>query len=98
MLAVPPVSDGGSGAVDPDRVADLAEGTDLVAVAGTEALVAARRAGRDPDVRFGTAEAVREAATKGLTVLLLATTADLSRVTSTLRDADVRYEVIDDGR
>ena len=49
----------------------------------------------EPDVRFGTPEAVREAATKGLDVLLLVVTGQLSIHTDTLRDGNISYEVID---
>lgn len=96
VLSVPPVTEGGGSAVDAGRVAQLATNADLFAVAGTEALVAARRADRVPDIRFGTGPAITEAATKGLNVLLLATTTELSRLTSTLREEDVSYEVLED--
>jgi len=95
VVSLPRVVEGGSAAVDPDRVADLSGGHDVVATAGTEALVAADRAGVEPDLRFGTAPAVREAATKGLDVLLLATTDELSRHTDQLREDDVGYEVVE---
>jgi putative transcriptional regulator len=94
-VSVPHVRDGGSHAVDPDRIAGLADDHDLVAVAGVEALVAARTADVEPDVRFATASAVREAATRGLDVLLLATATRLSAHTDELRDGNVSYEVVD---
>lgn len=97
VFAVPEVRDGGSSAVDPDRTAELAERNELVATAGTEALVAARRAGVEPDVRFGTVSAVTEAAARGLDVLLLAARTELSRHTAELRDGNVSYEVVDAG-
>jgi putative transcriptional regulator len=82
---------------DTDAVRDRAGEHDLLATAGTEALVLAREAGLEPDLRFGTAPGVREAATKGLDVLLLSATQLLGEHTSELRDADVSYEVIDAG-
>jgi len=94
-VSVPTVSSGGSRAADAGRVADLAGEADLLAVSGPEALALARAADLDPDVRFGTPEAVREAATKGLDVLLLVTGDALSAHTDTLRDGSVSYEVID---
>jgi putative transcriptional regulator len=94
-VSVPQVNDGGSHAVDTDRIASLARNHDLVAVAGTEGLATARAAGLDPDVRFGSAVAVQEAATKGLDVLLLAVRDSLSRHTDKLRDRQVSYEVVD---
>jgi putative transcriptional regulator len=95
VVSVPRVQDGGSRAVDPERVRSLAADHDRVATAGTEALVAARRGDVEPDGRFGTAEAVREAATKGLSVLLLAATSELGAHTDRLRDANISYEVVD---
>lgn len=95
VVAIPQAQDGGSAAVTPDRIADLAEAHDSVAVAGVEALAAARAANLEPDIRFGSASAVQEAATKGLDVLLLATTDVLSTHTDDLRDQNVSYEVVD---
>jgi putative transcriptional regulator len=94
-VSIPQVNDGGSRAVDTDRVATLAGNHDLVAVAGTEGLATATAAGLDPDIRFGSAVAVQEAATKGLDVLLLAVQDSLSRHTDKLRDRQVSYEVVD---
>jgi len=95
VLSVPPVRDGGSRGVDPDHLAGLADDHDLLAVAGTEALAAARAADREPDLRFGTPEATREAATKGLDVLLVAVAGELSAHTDALRGGNVGYEVVD---
>ncbi|QSG13073.1 putative transcriptional regulator [Halapricum desulfuricans] len=95
IVSVPHVRNGGSRTLDPERVETEADDHDLVAAAGTEALVGVRAAGLEPDVRFGTPEAVQEAATKGLTVLLVATTTDLSRHTDRLRENGISYEVVD---
>lgn len=95
VVAIPQVQDEGSSAVPPDRVAEIADAHDLVAVAGVEALAAATAASLEPDVRFGSAAAVQEAATKGLDVLLLAATDVLSTHTDKLRDQNVSYEVMD---
>jgi putative transcriptional regulator len=97
VLAVPPVRDGGSRGVDPDAVADHAAAADLVAVAGVEALAAARAAGVEPTILFASAPAVREAAERGLDVLLLAVSTQLSRHTDTLREGSVSYEVVEPG-
>jgi putative transcriptional regulator len=95
VLAVPTVRNGGSSAVDADRVGTLAGDHELHAAAGTEALALARQADLDPDIRFGTPEAVHEAATKGLDVLLIAVTDRLSAHTDVLRDGGIGYEVVD---
>ncbi|WP_424018398.1 MarR family transcriptional regulator [Halorientalis pallida] len=95
IVSLPRVDNGGSRAADTGRVADLAADADLLAVAGTEALAAARAADCDPDLRFGTAEAVREAATRGLDVLLLVVETDLAGHTDRLREDNVSYEIVD---
>ena len=95
VVSVPRVQDGGSRAVDPEHVQGLAAEHDLVATAGTEAYVAADRCDLTPNVRFGSAAAVQEAATKGLSVLVLASTNELSAHTDRLRDANISYEVVD---
>jgi len=95
ILAIPSVREGGSTALDPDAVATLAGEHDLVAVDAPEGLAAARAAGLEPDVRFGTTDAVREAATRGLDVFLLAASTTLSTHTDTLREHNVSYELLD---
>jgi putative transcriptional regulator len=95
VVSIPTVQNGGSAAVDPGRIAELAGDHELVAVAGTEALAAARAAGVDVDVRFGSAAAVQEAATKGLNVLLLTAADRLSKHTDRLGDQNISYEVLD---
>jgi putative transcriptional regulator len=97
VVSIPPVQDGGSAAVDTADLRERADGFDLLAVSGTEALAALSAADLDPDVRFGSAEAVREAATKGLDVLLVATTGDLPRHTGTLREQNISYQVLEAG-
>ena len=93
LVSVPPIRDGGSAGVDHEAVATAADDHDLVAVSGTEAVAIATASGLDPDIRFATAEAVEEAATKGLDVLLLAVADDLSGLTDTLRNSNVSYDV-----
>ena len=97
VLSIPGVQRGGSSAVDPATATDLAETHDLVATAGTEALATAHAADLDIDVRFATVPAVREAATKGLDVLVLATADLVSAHTDELRQGGVSYEVVDAG-
>lgn len=98
VISVPRVRNGGSAALDETVVARQADTVDLVAANGPEAVALARRAGIDVDVRFGTAEAVLEAAQKGLDVLLLVVADHLSRHTDKLREGTVRYEVVDANR
>jgi len=95
VISVPSVRNGGSDGVDAGRVAQLAADHDLVAVNGTEAAAVAGEANLDPDIRFGTAEGVREAATKGMDVLLLVVADGLSAHTDKLQDSSITYEVVD---
>jgi len=95
IVSVPQVQNGGSSAVDPERVSDLAEQHDLIAVGGVEAIVAADTANLEPDIRFGSSAGVQEAATKGLDILLLTSTDLLSAHTDKLREQNLSYEVVD---
>jgi putative transcriptional regulator len=95
IVAVPRVDDGGSRDVASEAVGAAVEDHDLLAVAGAEALVAVRAADHDPDLRFGTPGAVREAAATGLDVAVFAVSTAVSAHTSELHEADLRYEVHD---
>jgi len=94
-VSIPRVQDGGSTGVASETLLAHAGDCDLVATAGTEALVAARAAGLDPDVRFGTTQAVNEAAVRGLDVLLIAVADELSTHLDRLREGTISYEVVD---
>lgn len=95
VLSVPPVQDGGSRAVPAAAIEDRLGDHDLVAAAGVEALTTVQNASAEPDIRFGTAEAVPEAASRGLSVLLVATTDQLSQHTDPLREQNIGYEVVE---
>lgn len=95
IVMVPSIQKGGSRSVDSAVIDEQAESHDLLAVAGTEALAAARAADLNPDLRFGTPAAVQEAALKGLDVLLISVTEASSKHTDRLRDHDIPYEVIE---
>jgi putative transcriptional regulator len=95
IISIPRVEDGGSTTVDPTMIVDYIDTNELVATAGTEALAAARTVNLEPDIRFGTVAGVQEAATKGLDILLLASTSVLSAHTDELSDGNISYEVVD---
>lgn len=92
-VVVPQVTDGPP--PDAETIAEYADDHDLLAVGGTEAYAAAKNARIRPDIRFGTAEAVTEAAVRGLDVFLLAVSDTLSRHTARLREEGISYEVRD---
>lgn len=95
IISVPPVQDGGSAVVDSALLTRETATHDLVATAGTEAVVASDAADIDPDIRFGTSSAVQEAAMKGLDVLVIAVTSRLSSLSEDLREQKIDYEVIE---
>lgn len=95
ILSIPSVREGGSGMIDTETVTELADNHDLLAIDAPEGLAALSAAGYMPDIQFGTAGAVPEAATKGLDVLLLAVSGQVSTHADALRDANVNYEVLD---
>lgn len=95
LITVPEVQNGGSNVVDLDTVTERAANYELVAVAGNEALATADAAGLDPDIRFGTDQAVAEATAKGVSVLSLAVESEVAIQTDTLRAQNVNYEVLD---
>ncbi|KYH26997.1 MarR family protein [Halalkalicoccus paucihalophilus] len=95
IVSLPRVHEGGSSVADSEPLREYAAAHDLVATAGTEAVAAARAAGLDPEIRFGTPDAIREAATKGLDVLLLATEDRLAAHTEALREGTVGYEMVE---
>ena len=95
IVSIPQVQNGGSSAVDPDRIGEMAEQHDLIAVGGVEAIAVAETADIEADIRFGGPSAVREAAAKGLDILLLSSTDLLSAHTDKLREQNLSYEVVD---
>jgi putative transcriptional regulator len=95
-VSVPRVREGGSAAVSSEAIGrEVADSDPLVVTAGTEAVAAAVAADLDPDVRFGTPRAVEEAAARGIDVLLLSVSAQLSTHLDRLRDGGIGYEVVD---
>lgn len=96
VLSIPPVAER-AGRIDPAAIGERLEGLDRLAVAGTEAYALARAAGREPDIQFGTPDAVQEAAGRGLDVVLVAVEPAVSTHADQLREANLDYEVVDLG-
>lgn len=94
VLSLPNVSDSAHPA-ETRTVTRWIDRHDVLAAAGVEALTIARSAGHEPTIRFGTPSAVREAAVRGLDVLLLTVESGVSRHTDLLREANLSYEVVD---
>jgi len=95
VLPVPAVTDTAS--IDSDVLTATRPPKSLLAVAGTEAYALATRTGANPDIQFGTVDAVAEAAVRGLDVLLAVTSNQLPQHTARLREQNIPHEVLDAG-
>ncbi len=78
-----------------EALADAAADAELIAAAGVEAVAALREVDIEPDVTFAAGEVAADAASRGLDVVIVATTDLAGRVTDALRDAGLAYEVDD---
>jgi putative transcriptional regulator len=93
VLQVPSIR---SGRPDDDRLDDLADAcdaADLVVASGVEAVGALRSVGVNPATYFAAGEVAADAASRGLSVVVVAMADGVGRVTDALRDTGVSYEV-----
>jgi len=97
IITIPAVSEGAITNDELSRLSRTLDEHDLLAVAGTEALAITHALECEPDIRFGTPEAVREAAAKGVDVAVLAVTSEQSAITDRLREQSIGYEVVEPG-
>jgi putative transcriptional regulator len=88
---VPPVRAGS--VTDDEEVATACADAEVVTAAGLEAVVALREADVTPETQFAPGEVAADAASRGLTVTVVATTDSVGWVTDALREAGVEYEV-----
>jgi len=95
VYQVPAVRSGGSRAVDAAALASACASADVVVATGVEAVVALRTAGIEPAVWVAAADVAVAAASRGIDVAAVVTADELGRVTDTLRDGDVSYELGD---
>ncbi len=96
VVPVPVVTEGDSPNVDP--IEERLDSNGLLAVSGTEAYALTLSSDLDPDLQFGTVTGVPQAALRGLDVLLVVSSDELSRHTTQLREKGIRYEVHDPAR
>ena len=93
VVQIPPARDGGSRAIENDRLADSCGSADLVAAAGVEAVVSLRAIDHEPAVTVAAGEVAAAAAAVGEHVTVVASTDTIGRVTDALREGNVSYEV-----
>ncbi|MEA2085914.1 MAG: winged helix-turn-helix transcriptional regulator [Chloroflexota bacterium] len=95
ILEVPGMQKGGSRNVDSGRLQRLIQGKTPVAVTGIEALVALKRTGIQPDCTYGAEEAVIEAASRGLSPVIVCVDEEVPTLIKRLEKANIRYRLSD---
>ncbi|MFB6197137.1 MAG: Crp/Fnr family transcriptional regulator, partial [Halobacteriaceae archaeon] len=93
VIQVPSVRSGGSRAVNVDQLTAMCEDAPLVCAAGVEAVVALDRVNIEPRITFAAGNVAASAASRGLDVVVVASTDAVGRVTDPLRDAGISYTV-----
>ena len=95
IATLPAIQDGGSRRTDPARLRRLAQRSTFVAALGVESIVALRLAGIEPDCRWAAPAAVVEAASSGISCVLVCTEADLPRISERVTEAGLQFSVVD---
>ncbi len=93
VAQVPPARDGGSREIDTDQLATLCSEADRCLAADVEGVVSLRRADHEPAVTVAAGAVAAKAAAVGMTVVVVASTDTVGRVTDALRDGNSSYEV-----
>ncbi len=95
IVKIPAIANGGSHAVDLAKLKGSIEG--ITGVMGMEALAAMQKACIEPDALFGAAEAIVEAAIKGVRGTLVVSEDMAPQAIQRLETAGVEYRVLDLG-
>jgi putative transcriptional regulator len=95
VAKVPRVQAGGSRKVDVDTLKTLVSGERMIGALGVEALVALRKAGREPDVIFGAKESAVEAAFHGINSVIASVDEQVPSLLERLESEGLKYELVD---
>lgn len=95
VAKVPRVQAGGSRKVDVDVLKTLVSGDKMIGALGVEALVALRKAGREPDVIFGAKESAVEAAFHGINSVIASVDEQVPSLLGRLEAEGLKYELVD---
>ncbi|VVB64541.1 MarR family protein [uncultured archaeon] len=95
VAKVPRVQAGGSRKVDVDALKTLVSGEKMIGALGVEALVALRKAGREPDVIFGAKESAVEAAFHGINSVIASVDEQVPSLLERLESEGLKYELVD---
>ena len=94
VLGVPGVQRGGSKNVALDQLENLARSARPLAAIGVEAISALKRIGRQPDYVYGARDAVIDAASSGLSPLLVCVDEEVPMLIKRLGQAGIRYRLL----
>jgi len=95
IIEVPSIQKGGSRNVDTDQLKSASKGRKPIASVGIEALTALRRIGIQPDYIYGATEAVIEAASSGLSPLIVCVDEEIPMLIKRLDEAGIKHKLID---
>ncbi|HUI39750.1 MAG TPA: MarR family transcriptional regulator [Methanothrix sp.] len=95
VCKVPRVQLGGSRKVDQKLLGQLLGQQITVGALGIEALVALRKAGREPDVIFGAKESAVESAHHGVSTVVVSVDEQVPSLLNRLESEGLKYELID---
>lgn len=95
VAKVPRVQAGGSRKVNVDNLKTLVAGKRMIGALGVEALVALRKAGREPDVIFGAKESAVEAAYHGINSVIVSVDEQVPSLLERLESEGLKYELVD---
>jgi putative transcriptional regulator len=95
VCKVPRVQLGGSRKVDLGALQGLLSNGKMIGCLGIEALVALRKAGREPDIIFGAKESSVEAAYHGISSLIISVDEQIPSLLNRLESEGLKYELVD---
>ncbi|MFB3764508.1 MAG: MarR family transcriptional regulator [Methanotrichaceae archaeon] len=95
VCKVPRVQAGGSRKVNGELLKSKISGEKMVGALGIEALVALRKAGREPNIIFGAKEAAVEAAYHGISSAVVSVDEQIPSLLERLESEGLKYELVD---
>jgi putative transcriptional regulator len=95
VCKVPRVQAGGSRKVNVELLKSMISGDKMIGALGIEAMVALRKANREPDVIFGAKESAVEAAYHGISSVILSVDEQVPSLLDRLESEGLKYELID---
>jgi len=95
IVAVPNMQKGGSKNVDLDQLQSASRGKKPIAAVGIEALTALKRLGIQPDCIYGAREAVIEAASSGLSPVIVCIDEEIPTLIKRLEEASIKHRLLD---